>query len=129
MKTNWIAIGAISGALAVILGAAGAHALRGHVSEGDLEGWKTGVLYQAIHALALVLFGLFADARRRDGLGASSLPGWGFLLGTLLFSGSLYVHAITGSDAVLHAAPFGGACHIAGWIAFAVCALRKPARA
>jgi uncharacterized membrane protein YgdD (TMEM256/DUF423 family) len=129
MKANWIAIGAISGALAVVLGAAGAHALRGRVSEGDLEGWKTGVLYQVLHALALIVFGLFVEGRRRDGHGASSLPGWGFLLGTLLFSGALYVHALTESAAVLHAAPFGGGCLIAGWIAFAVCALRKPARA
>jgi uncharacterized membrane protein YgdD (TMEM256/DUF423 family) len=129
MKPNWIAIGAISGALAVILGAAGAHALRGKVSEGDLEGWRTGVLYQALHALALIAFGLYADGRRRDGHATCSLPGWGFLLGTVLFSGALYAHALTDSGAVLHAAPFGGGCLIAGWIAFAVCALRKPARA
>jgi uncharacterized membrane protein YgdD (TMEM256/DUF423 family) len=129
MRPNWIAIGAISGALAVILGAAGAHALRGRVSPGDLEGWKTAVLYQAIHALALVQVGLFSDGRKRDGLGSSSLPGWGFLLGTVLFSGSLYAHALTESDAVLHAAPFGGGCFIAGWIAFAVCALIRRARA
>jgi uncharacterized membrane protein YgdD (TMEM256/DUF423 family) len=129
VKPNWIAIGSISGALAVILGAAAAHALRGKVSEGDLEGWKTAVLYQALHALALVLFGLFVDGRRRDGHSASSLPGWGFLLGTVLFSGALYAHALTDSGAVLHAAPWGGGCFIAGWIAFAVCALRKPERA
>jgi uncharacterized membrane protein YgdD (TMEM256/DUF423 family) len=129
MKTNWIAIGAISGALAVILGAAGAHALRGKVSEGDLEGWKTAVQYQGLHALALIVFGLFVDGRRRDGVGVCSLPGWGFLLGTVLFSGALYAHAICDCSPVLHAAPWGGGCFIAGWIAFAVCALRKPARA
>jgi len=126
MKPNWIAIGSFSAAVAVLFGAAGAHVLRSRVLEGDFDLWKTGVLYQAIHALGLVLFGLYQDGRRRDGQASSSGPGWAFLVGSLLFSGALYVHALGGSGAELHVAPVGGLTLIAGWIAFAVSARRRP---
>jgi uncharacterized membrane protein YgdD (TMEM256/DUF423 family) len=126
MKPNWIAIGAFSAAVAVLFGAAGAHMLRARMSENDFELWKTGVLYQVIHALGLVVFGLFQDGRRRDGRASSSLPGWAFCLGSVLFSGSLYAHALGASEAVRHVAPIGGTALIAGWVAFAVCALRSP---
>ena len=129
MKLNWIAIGAFSASVAVLLGAAGAHVLRSRVSEGDFDAWKTGVLHQAIHALGLVLFGLFQDGRRRDGRASSSLPGWAFFLGSVLFSGPLYAHALGAPEAVLHVAPVGGLTLIAGWIAFGASALRSPARA
>ncbi len=103
--------------------------IRGHVSPGDFDVWKTGVLYQMIHALGLVLFGLFQDGRRRDGRTSSSAPGWAFLLGSILFSGPLYAHALGGSGAELFVAPIGGLTLIVGWVAFAVSALRSPARA
>ncbi len=122
MKPNWIAIGACSAAIAVLCGAAGTHGLRSRMSEADFEGWKTGVLYQAIHALALVLFGLFVQGRRRDGRDASSVPGWAFLLGSVVFSGPLYAHGLGAPTYVLHAAPIGGLAFIAGWIAFALVA-------
>jgi uncharacterized membrane protein YgdD (TMEM256/DUF423 family) len=124
MKPNWIAIGSFSAAVAVLFGAAGAHMLRSRISENDFELWKTGVLYQVIHALGLILFGLF-----RDGRTSSSTPGWAFFLGSVLFSGSLYAHALGAPEAVLHVAPIGGLTLIAGWVAFAVIALRAPARA
>jgi uncharacterized membrane protein YgdD (TMEM256/DUF423 family) len=126
MKPNWTAVGAFSAAVAVLLGAAGAHMLQGRVSAGDLEMWKTGVLYQVIHALGLVLFGLFQDGLRRDGRASSSVPGWAFFLGSALFSGTLYAHVLGASEAMLHVAPIGGLTLIAGWVAFAVCALRIP---
>lgn len=119
MKPNWIVIGACSAAIAVLFGAAGTHGLRDHMSAGDFEGWKTGVLYQAIHALALVLFGVFVEGRRRDGHVAHPAPGWLFLLGSIVFSGPLYAHGLGAPTAVLHAAPIGGLSLIAGWIAFA----------
>jgi uncharacterized membrane protein YgdD (TMEM256/DUF423 family) len=124
MKLNWISIGAFSAAAAVLFGAFGAHLLRSRISENDFELWKTAVLYQVIHALGLILFGLF-----REGRTSSSVPGWAFLLGSLLFSGPLYAHALGASEAVLHVAPVGGIALIVGWVAFAVCALRTPARA
>jgi len=120
MKTNWIAIGAGSAGLAVLLGAFGAHGLKDRVSPADLELWKTAVLYHAIHALALVLFGLFRQGRLRG-----SAPGWTFLLGSLFFSGSLYAYALGGPRMLVHLTPIGGLSFVAGWILFAVAALRR----
>ena len=121
MKPNWIAIGAFSAALAVLLGAFGAHALKDRVSPADLELWKTAVLYHAIHAVALVLFGLF-----REGRTSSSAPGWAFLFGSVVFSGSLYAYALGGPRMLVHFTPFGGLGFVAGWILLAVAALRRP---
>ena len=121
MRANWIAIGAASGALAVILGAFGAHGLKAHVSPEDLAIWKTGVLYHAVHAPALVLFGLFQE-RRRTGGG----PGVCFLLGTAIFSGTLYGIVLGGPRALGMFTPFGGLLLIAGWLWFGLQATRSP---
>ncbi len=120
MRPNWIALGALSGALAVILGAFGAHGLKDRISSEDLDIWRTGVLYEALHAAALVLFGLFQD-RRRTGSG----PGWAFLSGSLVFSGTLYAIALGGPRALGAITPVGGLLLIAGWLGFAVQALRS----
>jgi uncharacterized membrane protein YgdD (TMEM256/DUF423 family) len=120
MKPNWIAIGCASGALAVISGAFGAHALRDRIGPEALEIWKTGVLYQAIHAVALVLFGLF---RERASSGAA--PGWCFLAGSAIFSGTLYGLALGGPRFLGAVTPIGGVLFIAGWIAFAWQAMRR----
>jgi uncharacterized membrane protein YgdD (TMEM256/DUF423 family) len=135
LKPNWIAVGALSGALAVALGAFGAHGLKDRVSAADLEIWKTGVLYQAIHAVALVLFGLFRDGLGRDGRGRdgfrtkgrgwSSAPGWAFLSGSLVFSGTLYALALGGPRVLGAITPLGGLALIVGWLAFAVLAVRR----
>ena len=61
---TWIAVGAFSGALTVALGAFGAHALKDSVEAADLDIWGTAVQYQGLHALALILFGLFAERRQ-----------------------------------------------------------------
>jgi uncharacterized membrane protein YgdD (TMEM256/DUF423 family) len=122
MKPNWIAIGCISAAVSVLLGAYGAHGLQGKVSAGDYEVWRTGVLYQAIHALATIVFGLFREGRRRDGRSPGSAPGWAFLVGTILFSGPLYGHPLGAPVATLHLAPIGGLALILGWILFAIAA-------
>lgn len=120
MKPNWIAIGCFSAALAVMLGAYGAHGLQGKVSPGDYEVWKTGVLYQSIHAVALVLFGLYREQRS-----GSAGPGWAFLLGTVLFCGPLYGHPFDAPGWTLHLAPVGGLALMVGWILFAASALRS----
>ena len=125
MKPNWILIGCLSAALAVMLGAYGAHGLQGKVSPADYEVWKTGVLYQAIHALALVLFGLFAEARARAGRAPSPVPGWIFFLGTILFCGPLYGHPLDAPKWTLHVAPIGGISLMLGWILFGIAAVRS----
>lgn len=123
MKASWISVGAASAALAVILGAFGAHGLKARVSPEDLEIWKTGVLYHALHAIALVVYGLFQESR-----GCRGGPGACFLLGTIVFSGTLYAMVLGGPRWLGAITPIGGVLLIAGWIWFAVQAFRSRAR-
>jgi uncharacterized membrane protein YgdD (TMEM256/DUF423 family) len=120
MRSPWIAVGAFSAAVAVLLGAFGAHGLKAHVSEADLEIWKTGVLYHAIHSLALVLFGLFQERRR-----TSSAPGALFLAGIVIFSLTLYGIGIGGPGWLGAITPIGGLALVAGWVLFGIQAVRS----
>jgi len=120
MKANWIAIGAASGALAVLLGAFGAHGLKSRVTAGDLEIWHTGVQYHALHAIALVLFGLFQERRA-----TSAGPGWSFFLGSFVFSGTLYGIVLGGPRWLGAITPFGGVALIGAWVWFAALAARR----
>lgn len=117
--------GAVSMAAVVGLGAFGAHLLKAKLSPEALGWWHTGVLYQALHAL-----GLFAVDRVRAGGGGrlASGAGMAFGLGTLLFSGSLYVMALSGLRWLGAITPLGGTAFIAGWICLALAA-RRAARA
>lgn len=121
MKTNWISIGAGLGALAVVFGAFGAHALKDRLTPEELEWWKTGVLYHALHAIALVAFGLFARERN------AGIAGLCFLVGTAIFSGTLYAMALGAPKWLGMITPIGGLLLIAGWLAFAVAARRLKA--
>ena len=114
-----IALGALSGAITVALGAFGAHALKERLSAGELDIWHTAVQYQGLHALALIAFGLFARPAAR-----SPLVGWLFVLGSLLFSGSLYALALGAPRWFGAITPLGGTAFIAGWLAFAWAAAR-----
>jgi len=117
---NWIAIGAVAGALAVVCGAFAAHALRERVTAGDLAIWQTSVLYHLVGSVALVLYGLFARDRATKGL-----AGWSFLLGTAIFSGSLYAMVLGGPRWLGAITPIGGMLLIAGWLFFAWDARRR----
>jgi uncharacterized membrane protein YgdD (TMEM256/DUF423 family) len=119
---NWITIGAISAAIAVVCGAFGAHGLRDQVTPEDLAIWQTGVLYHLIHAPALVLYGVVVRDGRR-------LGGWSFFLGTLIFSGTLYAMTLGGPRWLGAITPIGGVLLIAGWLAFAWEARRRQPRA
>jgi uncharacterized membrane protein YgdD (TMEM256/DUF423 family) len=118
---KWISIGAASMAIAVALGAFGAHALRDSFSEKQLDWWTTAQHYQVWHALALVLLGLL------DGRGPRrpSVAAWLFVAGTAVFSGTLYGMALGGPTWLGAVTPIGGASFIAGWIALAVASARK----
>ncbi|MCY2959903.1 MAG: DUF423 domain-containing protein [Planctomycetota bacterium] len=109
---NWVAIGALSAALAVVCGAFGAHGLKERVSPEDLAIWQTGVLYHLIHAPALVLYGMFSR-------GGKQAAGWCFLAGTAIFSGTLYGMTLGGPRWLGAITPIGGVLLIAGWLAFA----------
>ena len=122
---TWIAVGAFSGALTVGLGAFGAHAIKQRVSPEELAIWETAVHYQGLHAVALILFGLFGLSVR--GANARAFPGWAFLVGALIFSGTLYGIVLGGPRWLGAITPIGGTAMIVGWVAFGVAALRRDA--
>ena len=117
MNHLFIRLGAIAGFVAVALGAFGAHALRAQLSADQLAVFETGVRYQLVHALALVLVGVLAG---RTSARLTTAAGWCFILGIVLFSGSLYVLTLTGTTAVGVVTPFGGLCFLAGWACLAM---------
>lgn len=115
---RWLlALAALSGFLAVALGAFGAHGLKSRVSslpDGPrrLEWWQTAASYQLAHALAIGLCALLADRLPQSGM---SIAGVAFLIGTLLFSGSLYAMGLTGIRALGAVTPLGGLAFLVGW--------------
>ena len=120
----FLSIGSISGALAVLLGAFGAHGLKNRLSEKMLSNYMTGVEYHFYHTLALLIVGLIALNYPTRQLTAA---GWAFTLGILLFSGSLYAMALTGHTKLGAITPVGGLAFIAGWILLAVSVLKSTA--
>jgi uncharacterized membrane protein YgdD (TMEM256/DUF423 family) len=122
MEKLFFGIGGLSGALAVALGAFGAHALKARLTPELLQTFETGVRYHMYHALAL-LAAAYALGRWPDsGLGQAA--GWAFVAGTLLFSGSLYLLALTGIKWLGAITPLGGAAFVAGWACLALAAWR-----
>lgn len=128
MPARWIGIGAAWGGLAVALGAFGAHALKDRIGATELEWWHTGVLYHALHAIGLVLYGTFRERGpgARTALGAG--PGNCFLVGSVIFSGTLYAMALGCPHWLGMVTPVGGGLLIGGWVGFAVQAFRSPTR-
>lgn len=120
MKTMLVA-GALLAMISVILGAFAAHGLKNTLTEPLLSAFKTGVEYQFLHALALLLIVIMAK------LFPHHLWGWsaGFLLaGIVCFSGSLYALALSGIKWFGPITPIGGLLFIAGWALFAVAAIK-----
>lgn len=109
----WVKVAAVLGFLAVALGAFGAHALRGKISDAYLNVWQTGVLYHALHAVALLALALYGRAARQK----VGLPAALFVAGIVLFAGSLYAMALTGVTKLGMVTPFGGLSFLAGWAA------------
>lgn len=113
---------ALLGALAVVLGAFGAHALRDALDEKSLAIWQTAVDYQFRHVLALLAAGLLARAQANRAITFAAVA---FVAGIVLFSGSLYALALGAPRFVGAITPLGGAALIAGWLALAWSALRR----
>ncbi|MEP6589885.1 MAG: DUF423 domain-containing protein [Gemmatimonadota bacterium] len=113
-------LGTLSAALAVTLGAFGAHALRARLEPRDLETFETAVRYQMYHAFALIVAGWLMA---RGATGASTAA-WAFAVGTLLFSGSLYLLVATNQRMLGAITPLGGVAFIAGWLLLAAAAWR-----
>ena len=116
MDRIFFTIGAWLGALGVAAGAFVAHFLRGRLAPEMLSVFSTGVWYHLIHALALLVV---AWATIRWPRTATTLAGWLFVIGTVLFSGSLYLLSLTGIQGFGYVTPLGGVAFIAGWLALA----------
>ncbi|WP_428610083.1 DUF423 domain-containing protein [Sedimenticola sp.] len=117
--------GALCGFVTVALGAFGAHALRASLSNEMMAVWQTAVQYQGLHSAALLLTGLL-------GLHFPSgrwirIAGWLMLAGIVLFSGSLYLMALSGLIWLGFITPLGGVCLLAGWAALVFGLLRRQA--
>jgi uncharacterized membrane protein YgdD (TMEM256/DUF423 family) len=112
MVKFWLVTAAISGFLSVALGALGAHSLRKVMTEYGVSIYEKAVLYQMFHSLALFGVGLLQRAFKEMSL---SPAGYGFLVGVLLFSGSLYILALTGARWLGAITPAGGLAFLFGW--------------
>lgn len=109
----FLTAGAISGALAVLLGAFGAHMLKQVLSPDMLEVYKTGIQYQFYHTFALLAVGILMHLKPTKSLKWS---GYLFISGTSIFSGFLYLLAITGIKSLGMIVPIGGLTLVAAWI-------------
>ncbi len=129
---NLIVLGAILAAIAIMMGAFGAHGLQSwvadHFSEAvdrakRLENWETASRYFFYHAIGLVLIGLGGN---RLSAGLAKLAAGLMLLGILLFSGCLYAWVFTSSRTLVMIVPVGGLAFITGWIMLALSAKLGP---
>jgi len=109
--------GAISGALAVVLGAFGAHILKTLIAPDMLEVYKTGIQYQVYHTFALLVTAILMKFNPSQTLKWS---GYLFIAGIIVFSGFLYLLAITGIKVLGMIVPIGGLMFVAGWICLLV---------
>ena len=110
---EWIIIGSIFAGLSVLIGAFGAHGLKGKISIEDLVIFEVGVRYQMYHALALILLGLLGVSIPEKFL---ILPGIFFCSGIIIFSGSLYLMVLLNMRWLGAITPIGGALLIFGWL-------------
>ncbi|MCC3377552.1 DUF423 domain-containing protein [Cohnella sp. REN36] len=123
MMTKYVKIGAAVAGLAVAFGAFGAHSLKETLSADDLAVFETGVRYQMYHGLGLLLVALLGER-----LASGKLALWSarlLLIGTVVFSGSLYALTLTGTKWLGAITPIGGVAFLAGWLCLLLAA-RKP---
>lgn len=110
----FIVIGAVLAGLSVVIGAFGAHALSGHLTERGAAIWGTGVQYQMLHSVAMVVIGILLLILNSKKL--LQLAGFAFLIGTILFSGSLYLIALMTIKNLGLITPIGGLFFVVGWL-------------
>ncbi len=120
----WLQVGAIWGFLAVAMGAFGAHGLKDRLTElGQTANFQTAAQYHMYCALALLAVGSLVLSGRSGT--AAAVAGWGLLIGSLIFSGSLYILALTGLKWLGAITPLGGVAMLVGWAALAVAGGRR----
>jgi uncharacterized membrane protein YgdD (TMEM256/DUF423 family) len=127
MKTSklFLFFAALFGLLAVIAGAFGAHILEKNLNTQLLQRLHTGVEYQFYHTAALFGVGILSSLHRNYSSRLLKLSGFCFILGILLFSGSLYAYALTGDVKFGMITPFGGISFMLGWLFLLIYPLTK----
>jgi len=120
----FVVLGSLSAFLGVGLGAFGAHGLKTKVTPEMLAVWQTGVLYHLVHALGLLLIGILCHLMPEAATARNA--GWAILLGTVLFSGSLYLMVLTGIKPLGMITPFGGIAFLLGWLLLGIAAWQYP---
>ncbi len=123
MERVFLILGALSGGLAVALGAFGAHGLRARLAADLLTTFETGVRYHMYHALALLVVAWVVA--RWPGSPWPVAAGWLFVAGTILFSFSLYLLSLTGARWLGAITPLGGVAFVVGWLCLALAAWRR----
>ncbi|MCB1700311.1 MAG: DUF423 domain-containing protein [Pseudomonadales bacterium] len=113
MAKLFITLASLSGMFAVGFGAFGAHALKNRLDDYALGVFQTAVQYHFYHSLALLAVGVIALSHPQSALLRSS--GWLFIVGIVIFSGSLYLLSISGLRWLGAVTPLGGLAFIAGW--------------
>lgn len=116
---NWIGIAAINMAVAVALGAFGAHGLKTLVSQEQLEWWHTATLYLFVHALGLLVVGLLIRLKY-----ATQTTAWLLQIGIVIFAGSLYAMTLGAPRWFGAITPIGGILMIGGWLWLALSTFR-----
>jgi len=116
MDRLFFVVGSLFGFLGMALGAFGAHALKGQLGADQLMVFEVGVRYQMYHAFALLAAAWAYTKWPGKSLIAS---GWLFIVGTVLFSGSLYALSLSEIRGLGAITPFGGLALVAGWLCMA----------
>ncbi len=123
---NWLLVAAVAGALSVLLGAFGAHALQSVLEPRLLAVYHTAVDYHMAHALLLTLVAIAHGQKHMLHAGCARFAARALVFGLLLFCGSLYALAISGISALGMITPLGGIAFVAGWLSLALAAWRGP---
>src|SRR3989338_5454816 len=110
----WIRYGSLIMLLGVALGAFGAHGLKDALTPEGKSIYHTAVLYHLVHGLALLAVGWLATLRPTEPL--IQKAGWAFVIGIVLFSGSLYLLSVTGIKKIGIVTPLGGVAFLLGWL-------------
>src|ERR1700761_522356 len=124
MIMNWTATGAVLMALGVGMGAFGAHALKGRLDAYSMSVYEKAVFYHFVHGIGILIVALLARTNAITAAGQGRVAAL-LLIGIIVFSGRLYVLALTGVRALGAITPIGGIAFIAGWILLAYEALGR----
>lgn len=125
MSRVLIAAAGLFGVTGVALGALGSHALKASLNAGQLAAFQTAVQYQLLHAIALLVLGIWYSVKPQK---VTLVSGWAFIAGILLFSGSIYCLTLTTLRPGI-ITPIGGMFFMIGWLTLLVAAFKTPGKA